>query len=288
MKKILFGMAAVAASLVLSNDSNAACPTPKLFGTFDNGRGIFTYVVPADGADSTSLVGRFWQSGSRSLANEGGYDDSVWLRQYGTNWYVSGDLSDSNIVGCPGTAMSLLIQDTRNGQFAFARVAEFAAEALPISFATVGGNMVLSASPVPRLTNRVPNATGASWTAVIDPVAANFYTDGSSTRDANITGYQLVQQRRPTSAAVDNNAAQWANVGTAVGAVGGAVPVTVDCTAGDQVYLGVKVIFDGGAFASDVISGRANVTCDPNLADPDRKFKVIDRKSTREPIAPRQ
>lgn len=289
MKKIVLGAVAIVASLMLAGDANAGCPTPKLFGTFDAGRALYTYVNFAEGGDNASIVGRFWTPGSRTSVNEGTFDDTNWLRQYGTGrWYISGDLATPAVVGCPAGAMTLLLQDSRNGELAVARVAEFPAQGLPFSFATVGGDMTLAATPSPRLTNRVPNATGSSWTVVIDPMTTNFYSDGSSTRDANVTGYQLVQQRRATGAAVDNNAGQWANVGTAVSAAGGSVPVTVDCTAGDQVYLGVKVIFDGGAFASDVISGRANVTCDPNLADPDRKFKVIDRKPSREPLTPRQ
>lgn len=287
-KKNVFGAVAAAIGLVCGGDALANCGTPKLFGTFDVDAGVYTYVNFAPGGDpATDIVGRFWQPGARSTNNEGTYSDTTWIQFYaGTGrWFLTGDLSDGGVAGCPTGAMNVLIQDTRNGQFALARVAENFTKTNGFNFADAG-NLDLVNAPFPRLTNRSVAGSVVSYTAVIDPTPAGFYSDGSSTRDANITGYQLVQRRRPSSAPPAFDAAQWTNVGAAVPAAGGSVPVSIDCTTQDQVDLGVRLVFDNGQFSSDVVAGRAQVSCDPNLADPDRKFKVIDRKATKAPLTP--
>jgi hypothetical protein len=287
-KKTVFGAVAVAAALACGGDALANCGTPKLFGTFDVDAGVYTYInFQAGGDPATNLVGRFWQPGARSTNNEGTYSDATWIQFYAATgkWFITGDLSDGGVAGCPTGAMSVLIQDTRNGQFALARVAENSTKTNGFNLADAGDLNLVSA-PFPRLTNRSVAGSTVSYTAVIDPAATGFYSDGSSTRDANITGYQLVQRRRPSATAPNFDATQWTSVGTAVGAAGGSVPVSIDCTAADQVDLGVRLVFDNGGFSSDVVAGRTQVSCDPNMADPDRKFKVIDRKASKAPLTP--
>ena len=102
----IFALAAVLAVVAGAMPTVQANYIPaKVLTTF--GEGGYAYINLPAGSNTANVVGRFWQKGSRSLANEGAYDDSQWLRSYtpsgggDTVWYISANLGDAAVFGCP-------------------------------------------------------------------------------------------------------------------------------------------------------------------------------------------
>src|SRR4029453_17560026 len=110
----ILGLAAVvlAVATAVAPDASATCGSPKLFQSFSDLGTKYITGFPA-GASTSTIAGRFWQTGARNLANEGAYDDSNWLLSGPGGFYLSGSLADGTVVGCPTGQMVVML--TNNG-----------------------------------------------------------------------------------------------------------------------------------------------------------------------------
>jgi len=79
-----------------------------------------------------------------------------------------------------------------------------------------------------------------------------------------------------SAARPSNDLSGWTQVGGDFAAGGGPASDAADCSnTANDVWYGVGVVVDGQApaFAASLVQ----VECDPNLADPSGRFKLIDR-----------
>ncbi len=269
-------VAAVAAVIAVAaiGDASAVCVNARLFSTWNTDAGVYSYVNVPDGSDNTTIIGRFWQAGNRAAGNEGTYDDPIWLKVYPPSgrWYISGDMAGDGVSGCPNGDLIMILEDNRAGGAAYAawRAAETPAAAQWWSFAEQGDK---SFTPIPRpaLSNRSPSGSSVTFN-VTAPLP-------EQTGGTVITGFRLMQRRLPAQGNPGNSPSQY-TAGQII-PPGGTAPLTIDCTAQDQVYLAFQIQYDGGQWFGDLTGPAVNVSCDPNLADPDREFKLIDKPGTK-------
>lgn len=254
-------------AVVAIGDAGAVCPNPRLFGTIDTDTGTYTYIDLPAGADNQSVIGRFWQADNRAAGNEGSYDDSIWLIPYEGRWYISGDLGGAGVFGCVNGPMIVTLENN-DGSFTSWQAVDTPALSLWWNLAPFG-DKTLTPIVRPSLSNRSPAGTQVTFN-----VTAPGPADG-------VGGYRLMQRRLAAQADPGRSPANYTP--RDIIAPGATVPVTIDCSVQDQVYLGFQVAYGTGTgqFFGDNVGGTANVSCDPNMADPNREFKIIDKPVVR-------
>lgn len=268
----LVGMAAILAVLVAgAGDAQANCGISKLFGQFEASAGLYVYTY---GIGNTGVIGRFWQTGNRSLANEGTYSAAEWFQPYGTKMIINGDLGAAGSVGCVANSMSVVIQ-SNDGMFATGVAPEvLAGSSLFYSYARNGN---WNAIPIPR-----PGVTVAGSAGTVRTLNLTF----GSTAAANyggtvVTGFRLMQAfgtadpGRGVAAYTFNQ--RVASTGGAGAAING---LALDCStvpAGQDVFYATQLEFDNGQFNGDYVSATTRVKCNSTQADP--KFRRIDKKN---------
>lgn len=277
--KLLTVLGVLAFALLVAMPASANCIPGKVFASIDPANALYVY-VQMNGGDNDSVTARFWQDGNRSAGNEGSYDDARWLLPFGGpgRYYISGDLGDADAAGCITGRMNLLLQNNNGGvvDFMFATAAE-GTGAAAYDFARIG-SPELSSAPLPR--PRVLSSSRAGSTVNLNVVvdAATGGTHGDNA--AADVSYRVMQ----TTGTADpgRGAAAYTVLGTVT--PGSPAPFTVDCTntATDR-WIATQLVIDGGQQVGDLVSAPVRINCNPALADPDKGFKVIDRKGAKSP-----
>lgn len=267
----VLGVAAMAA--VLATPASANCIPDKSFNSFNTNS---VYVVFDSSATNDSITARFWQDGARANGNEGTYDDSRWLLPFGPGvFYMSGSLGDADVAGCINTRMNMLLQS--GSQFVFATAPETPERPVAYDFSDIGAPELTAASVNrPRVTTSSRAGSIVNLTVVVDAANGGAY---GSTAAADLA-YRVVQ----ATGTADPGAGSAAYTVLGTVAPGAPTPFTVDCsnTATDR-WIATQLVLDGGQQVGDLVSPRTRINCNPALADPDKGFKVIDRKGAKSP-----
>ena len=94
------------AGFMMLPTASANCSPAKQFTTWDftPGATVYYYVYNFESEDTSNVIGAFWEPGSRAQDNEGTTPVDDYLRfytGYPESWYISGNLGDSRVNGCP-------------------------------------------------------------------------------------------------------------------------------------------------------------------------------------------
>lgn len=234
------------------------------------------------GAGCPGFNGRWWQT--NNTANDNGtYDSSQWLNGgFGADfWYFIIATGAEGTGPCTTDCMTVFIEDPETDEF----ILWTSAQAAPVggnnfNFMDVIGGYASFApgqSPRPRISG--VSRDGANTVTVnfdvLDPSAGVFTeatpcgTDGSI---ANMHVYSQCSVGAPSLAIADG----WALEATIAGGTGGSSSFSFDCAAcGGDLYVATGLEVSGGG--QFFLTNPSIVECDPNLADPKREFKVIDK-----------
>lgn len=260
----------VATALVVTAPSaDASCPLPKILSSYGDS---FSYLVPPAGTLDANWAGsKFWQTGAFATANSGttqmvGQPGGVGFIKFDpvySVWYISGDLSQQGIVGCPSGSISMLLQTNTGGEARF-HVRTGVSDASGNFRLNSGGDWPLVLMPRPRVVSS--SRTGSTVNLQLNLDAA---TPGVTGLPVGLA-YQVVT----ASSATDPGRNASAFTGGTTITPGTPVPLPSDCAnvAADN-WVATRLVIDG--VPTDLVSNPTRVECDPALADP--KFKHIDR-----------
>jgi len=281
MKKILV-LAVLAVAVLAAMPASASCFPDKIFGTIGSD-GFVTYTFMPTDFDPATVVGRFWQPGTRSLNNEGTYATSAWFRQYGApnEFYMNGFWGTDGPVGCANISMITVVQaQTTSGGSAFfaAEVAENPGAATTFDYTTVAGRAPLTPIVIPPPGVTVMNKTGTVLTLNVTApsLTGAYFGDTSFTDPAGVlTGLRLMKFAGPGTARPALAAGNWTFANSTIPAAGGAVTgFTFDCAtlpAGQDLFLAWQINFDNGQFVGDYVGASTQVRCNSTLANPKGK-----------------
>jgi len=268
-KKFLFGAASalVVAGFATSNVS-ALCNPPKYASTFNPGTYAFTYFTTTID-NPTTLVGRVW---SPVGDHTGTCNTDAPFLYFGADPHNIGLALDTGIaciVGCPGGSLSLQVTvgNAAGSESLVTMSPETPTGALNFDFSTRGHAM---ANSRPRVTTSSRATNIVSVNVTVDPPAV---FDGAS---ADITGINILSAAGTSDPG--RNAASYTSKGV-VPAVGGATPLTFDCStagAGNDNWIVTQLVTATGG-ANPTVSGATRVKCNSALANPN--YKVVPKKS---------
>jgi hypothetical protein len=267
----------VAATVVMFaavSTTGAICIPPKLFSTYNGNTGTYYYVQFGTTNDDNSTVGQFWQTGARAAANEGTCTSDQWIIVNGyypgtDSWYLNGDMGGLGCMnGCVSTDITVTGGHTTAGTWFAASVGE--SGGVPAFDFTSLATNVVAVDATPRVSSSSRSG---------DVVTVNFATPdltGGVTGDVVLgtaTIYKIASATRPSN----DLATGWVAVAD-VAAAGGTATDSADCAdPNTNVWYGLGVTVEGEA--PSFVSSLVEVECDPNLADPDDRFRLIDRPS---------
>ncbi len=234
------------------------------------------------GAGCTGFVGHWWKTDNPAV-NNGSYGADEWLHgQYGANfWFfqiATGAAGTS--AGCVTGCITVQVEDTATDEFFLWTGDEGIRFSNNFDFSDVdgGGFTTAAAGPSPRPRISGVARDGANQVTVNFDVLDPSPGVRSETTDCGVTGaidninvYSQCSEGQP---ALDNLGG-WTLQST-LAATGGAGSFNFDCAACGTADLWVSsgVVVSGNV---QFLTNPAIVECDPNLADPKRKFKQIDR-----------
>lgn len=295
MRKTLFlALAAACVAVVAAPSAHAICGTPLTFGqSLENCGGGFCYVVTPDGNVPSS--GSFWSLGTGNTGTGLGDDNgtfpvSDWCRAYGPGCYLAGDWGgDGRIDGCidgkiaPGKTVSVM-----GFQFGTvnAGVGYYAANGTSrnnagseIEVAASGQNIVLQPIPTPTISGTLRNPTDFSVQITLSSPALGAYTSDAVAGPSDVIKtyrvYKQVVPRDGTAPTSRDAGAGWVLAGTPT--VGQPFTYTeTACSTNSDIYLALGVGYDSGFSSQFVSANSTKIQCGPNLADPDRNFKLIE------------
>ncbi len=271
MKHITLTIMAFALVVALAPSAQAICSPPKTFGSWDTNLGYYTYVTGWN-QNNALTTGSFWQTGARADHNEGTHTDDAWMRYYpGYGGYISGNLGDGGVVGCPsGNMILVMTQDNGDGTASFAASRE--SENLGGFFAFQQPNLAFTTIPRPRAT-----ASSRAGADVVLDLELSAIDGGFATRTAQanpITAFNLYTFHGAADPGRDVGAWTLHSTIPYAGGVTAASAVSFSCADdGNDTFVAAGLVIDG--VVSLQVSGSTALECDPTLADPDDKFDII-------------
>jgi len=288
---IALGIALVATA---GTAANASCNPVKTFAQWNFTTGTYGYVFlgadgnasfdPTPATPTGGLVGRVWQAGNRTAANEGATCPiNTWLKQFGAadEYFIDGGLGADtgagggpcDSVGCVVGNNIVLIQTTTpdgDAKFGVGKAAEAVSAGIDFDYPQTW-NLKKIGFPAAAVVSKVGSV-----------VTLNLTMPGQSEGDFGpvlgaISGLKLV--RAAGTADPGRRASLYTDTGSRTVAAGGAISnFTFDCAtlaAGQDLFLAVQVEFDGGQYSSDYVGKATRVKCNSTQADP--QFRKIDK-----------
>lgn len=281
----VFTLAVIGVGLV-SPSAEAACATP---GTVSNSGytvgGIAYQYLNFPGNTTGGFIGRFWQTNSPTLNNEGTFNVGAAMFNVGAdNWAFAFDLSNAAVVGCPGGCLTTYIEDPQSGRAILWTSAgnSFAYNSLVFNYTyDQYGTVVAPQGPRPRATSSSRAVNTVTVNFDIPDVGPNVRTESGTcaSGDGAVTARRAYIQQ--AASAPSTNIAGWTQLGTDATLTGPAAGRSngFDCTnTALDWWLATGIVVNGQA--PRFVSSPVQIECDPNLADPHGGFKKIDRPTT--------
>lgn len=260
-------------------EAAATCAIPKHFQSYgpdpQSGNYLYIHFSPTADNEIQTIVGRFWQTGSRAAANEGWYDDSAWLHSYSQPpmWYLAGELSDGGVTGCPSNDMTVLLQTTRDNnqdaEFIIGRVTETPEGQEPFGFWRTGSDW--NAAPLPGFCRSKADNPGGTQRQVeirIDPLSGGFHGLPGMTLEQSVTGLAAYTSTawsvwgdpgRGRGQWMLRSVAPYNPTGQSV------TSFSVDCPAGAFVRIAVGLVLENGALYGDFVGRSQVIACTPGM-----------------------
>ena len=291
MKKMTKMAVLAVLALALSTASVwATCSPAKVMTQFSSSKGLYTYTDWDDnlGTQNTDLVGRYWKTGAYATANSDDPDGLIctagptcWFRQYAATgrWYVNSNLGAGG-VGCPSINISAEMYNQKTGEFFAYTLCESGEPGCP----SPAGYPAFDVADVfdfdfaptvirPRAVSSSRAGTTVNVTLAMNPVYyQQFTTTGATVPPPEARVYRAISATKPSPNIATG---AWVQVGT-LPVAGGQAAFAADCasTATDNWFaVGVVVAGEAPRF----VSAPTQVECDPNLADPNGRFRMIDK-----------
>lgn len=268
----------------------ATCSPAKVMTQFSSSKGIYTYTDWDDnaGTQPADLVGRYWKTGAYSTANSDDPDGLIctagptcWFRQYAATgrWYVNANLGAGG-VGCPSINVSAEMYNQKTGEFFAYTLCESGEAGCPspggFPAFDVADVFEFDFAPTVIRPRAISSSRSGSTVSVTLAMNAVYYqqqtTTGATVPAPEARVYRAISGTRPNPNIVTG---AWTQVGT-LPTSGGQAAFTADCTntAADNWFaVGVVVAGEAPRF----VSTPTQVECDPNMADPNGRFRVIDK-----------
>jgi len=294
---IAIGIVGLVALGAAATDANAVCDGKGFQTAFGAGMTYLTFPPDADMTiGGPNLRGRFWQTGNRANGNEGtGCPEATYMLDMGGgNLAIFGNMGGDVLgtgpclnAGCPVGSMILVVSTkSTDGTKSYIAMGQISEDASGFDFGRLpGGNWIVAEAPRPKVTTS--GRAGSTVNLNVHFDAPSVYAHGELAPELLLTGYQVFRVNSNTDPG--RTPAPWgAAIQTvAAGSTGADIPLAIDCSAvTTDVFIGTRAVYNGGQFTSDDISGATRVECDPNLADP--RFKNIDKRKGKGPLAPKQ
>jgi len=249
--------------------SRAGClPNKTLTGWTGSAFG-YHYVNLPPGQDNSTVVGRFWQTGNRALANEGTFGDDFWLRPYPAagagKYYILGELGAAEVFGCPAGSITLTV-DTNSGHNLTIQVPENPPGLFDLG--ALQADFDFGIKPRPRVVSSSRSGTDIVLLVTVQAQAGGIYTLGSAVAAAPT--YRIMSAFGNSDPGPSPSAYTPGPTVTP----GTPTPFNVNCSNinGNQ-WVATQTLVDG--VPADTVSARTRLNCNPAMADPD--FKHVDR-----------
>jgi CTP:molybdopterin cytidylyltransferase MocA len=265
----------VLALIGVAPQSTASCNPPKSASTYNFLTGQYGYWrLPARyGTDLSSVVGRFWELGNRSQANEGECTSANcgWLYFGAPSSGAMGmqiNLGGPGIVGCPSTRLVVTLEapsaDGVNAAFLVATTDETPANAVNFDYSSFG-HRNFAPIPVPQITSLVRDGDSATVGLAVGSAAPGAFGPAGATP---ITGMNLLDAVGTSDPG--RLAASYQAIRSLPGANGGSISgLTFSCLNPSSThFLAVQLVFDGGV-ASQYASTVTRVSCNLSCHDAD-------------------
>lgn len=300
--RLAVGIAAVAVAMLAWAPADAACGFSRSFGNYPSSGACnyYCYVVSPGESSSASIVADYWALGSGNPTDGSGNDSGnyewdgsggtqAWGVKFAGGWSWSTDTENGTTDGCPsGSDMIVSITDQsadgQTGYYLVTAADENTANKKDYDFGQNGGSLTLQAIPTPTITSssRAGNdiTVNLSWTNNL--AAAYVDNNTGNAASAVVTGWSVLKQEvaRGSAAPASRGAGGWTSVHTESGS--GAITATLtfacDTPASNEVFLALAPALDSGIVPGHVGANSTRIECDPNMADPDPKFKIIKKK----------
>jgi hypothetical protein len=319
-KVIRFGLLATAAVVLLAWASPAAakCGSGKNIGNYPSAGACGYYCQMQDpGAGMSTIKGRYWVLGlgnddvhadcnAAGLGTDSGnYQADGTCGQQG--WLAGSTLPNTfnvgigtdagNTDGCPlaGANIAVMFSDTNaanNQAFFGINIAQMNAAA--VADMGLAGSLVLKPLGAPHVAYVSKAGTTVTvnldWTATVGP-ASQFCIapGGDSTSCAQaIQGWDIYKREDSKLAPVGDNSrarTSWTLLQSVGNVTAASVAFACTTTTNNVARLALVPRLDSGFKPDYVGVGTARIECDPTIADPSGKFKIIDKKA---PVQPKK
>lgn len=275
-----FGCLTVAAIVaLLAPSALAGCIPPKTFSTWNALQGVYKYIYFGDASgDSSHLVGSFWQTDNPATNNQA-YAVQEWLLDnyyfpMQDSWYLNGNLGAAE-PDCIFGHMTLEASNTVTGGSFMTAVTETPGAFVDYDFSIFANIDTRGQVTQPRINSSSRNVDIVTLNVTVDPTVVG--------GEATVDNTEILVQIGPDGVppAGRDPEVGWSTIGS-TGGNGGTIDVDVDCSGvapGDNAFIGVAYLSGGGR--GEVSGFLSEVECDPNLADPGDRFRLIDRDAIR-------
>lgn len=280
-------MAVFGLALLASAPAEATCGFSRSFGNYPSAGACsyYCYVVTPE-SNASNINADYWTLGDPSI-NSGTYEwdgtdgSQAWGTLFTGGWSWRTDTENGLTNGCPSGSNMIAQLSDASGNYAYAAATEDTARPIDYDFGFGGSSITLQ--PIPALTISSSGRTGSqldinvSWT---DNSGSAFFDNGTGLTAGDIfqgfTVYKL-EQARGSGAPADSAIGGWTATNGS-GANSATVNFTCDDVANNEVWLALGVDYAGGFSSGHVGPPSTRIECDPNMANPEPRIRVIDRK----------
>jgi hypothetical protein len=285
-KKIVFGtvLALVVVGLVAPSAS-ASCANSTSVNTYNGATGAYQYWHTSLSGPGTTLVAKLWQPGGPDVTGtcntRNSPDGDRGILYFGVTPGDVGlavNLADSCVGGttaiCPVGQLAVLATVNKAGVSEFLTTqAPEGSTGVTFDFSTFPGHAFVPV-PRPRITGASKAGTIVTANVALDPVSAGAFQGTAGL----ITGYNILSKLAAADPGRNASAYDAAPqlVPTSNGGPATAV-VPVECAGGSPAagrrFVVTQIVTAGGP--SPTVSAPVQVSCDPSLAEPPGKYKIV-------------